>query len=43
MDEKGRRERELDAPEIIAAEPENPRVLKEHEPDLGPYVTEAEK
>jgi hypothetical protein len=31
IDEQQRRERELDAPELIAAEPEKPRVLKDRE------------
>jgi hypothetical protein len=52
MDEQTRRARKLDALELIAAELENLRVLKEHElgvrlgydPDGGgPYVTEAAK
>ena len=52
MDEKRRRARELDAPELIAAELEYLRVLKEHElgvkleydPDGGgPYVPNVEK
>jgi hypothetical protein len=52
MDEKTRRARELDALELIAAELENLRVLKEHElgvrleydPDGGgPYVPEGEE
>jgi hypothetical protein len=50
MDEQQRRERELDALELIVAELEKLRVLKEHElgvtlehdPDGGgPYVAEA--
>jgi hypothetical protein len=52
MDEQQRRARELDALEIIAAELEALRVLKEHELGVrleeapegsGPYVPEAEK
>jgi hypothetical protein len=54
MDEQTRRQRELDALELIAAELERLRVLKEHElgvrleymeynPDMGPYVPDAEK
>jgi hypothetical protein len=52
MDEKTPRARELDALELIAAELERLRVLKEHEPGVrleedpegsGPYVPEAEK
>jgi hypothetical protein len=52
MDEETRRERELDVLEVIAAELEALRVLKEHElgvrleydpDDDGPYVPEAEK
>jgi hypothetical protein len=52
MDEQTRRARELDALELIAAELENLRVLKEHElgvrleydPDGGgPYVPTVEK
>jgi hypothetical protein len=52
MDEKTRRARELDAPELIAWELQNLRVLKEHElgvkleydPDGdGPYVPEGEE
>ena len=52
MEEKTRRARELDALELIAAELENLRVLKEHElgvklqydPDGGgPYVPEGEE
>jgi hypothetical protein len=51
MDEQQRRERELDALELIAAELENLRVLKEHElgvrlehPPEGdpPYVVRVE-
>jgi hypothetical protein len=51
MDEQTRRARELDALELIAAELERLRVLKEHEmgvrleygPDMSPYVADAEK
>jgi hypothetical protein len=52
MDEQTRRARELDALELIAAELERLRVLKEHQlgvrlkmaPDgSGPYVPEGEE
>jgi hypothetical protein len=52
MDEQTRRWRELDALEVIAAELERLRVLKEHELGLelkegpeghGPYVPKVEK
>ena len=52
MDERQRRARELDALELIAAELEKLRILKEHElgvrlgydPDAGgPYVVQVEE
>lgn len=52
MDEQTRKARELDALEVIAAELERLRVLKEHELGVrveededgsGPYVTKVEK